>query len=146
MKRHILFLAILLSSFSCQAQISLDTPDGILDNFFKIYAKTGLAAAVENIYTYGDESMQQSLKYVKDTIVHTADNMGGKYLGNELITKKSVTPSLVLYSYLVKLPFAPLRLTFVFYKPKDKWMVENFLFDSNTISELIKASRVDSPK
>ena len=142
MKNSILCLVFIISSFTCCAQMSTDTPEGILDNFFKIYEKDGAKAAVENIYTYGDESMQKSRDYVRDTVAHTADMIGGKYLGHELITKKPASPSLCLYSYLVKFPYAPLRFTFVFYKPKDKWMVQTFSFDSNVISDLIKAGKL----
>ena len=143
MKYTLLLFFFIIAAFTCNAQTSNETPENIIDNFFKIYEKEGARAAVENIYSYGDTSMQQSLKYVQDTLEHTANYYGGKYLGSELIIKKSASPSLCLYAYLVKYRLAPIRITFIFYKPKDKWEIMNFVFDSNTISELGKASRTD---
>ena len=144
MKNSLLFLIFIVVSFTSKAQINAETPEGIIENFFKVYDKEGAKAAVVNIYSYGDSSMQQSMAYVRDTLAHTANYIGGKYLGHELILKKSMSPSLCLYSYLVKFRLAPLRFTFVFYKPQDKWEVMNFVFDSNSISELIRASKFDN--
>jgi len=143
MKHGLLLLLLVIASVTGKAQTNNETPEGIIENFFRIYDKEGVKAAVENIYSYGDSSMQQSLKYVQDTLAHTASNMGGKYLGHDLIVKKNASASLVMYCYLVKYRLAPLRLTFLFYKPQDKWEIMNFLFDSNTISELIKSGRND---
>ncbi len=144
MKHALLFLVFTIASFSSHAQVSANTPEGIIENFFKVYGHDGLDAAVDYIYTFGDESMQQSKQYVKDTLAHTINNIGGKYLGYEFMVKKAATPSLSVHGYLVKYPIGPLRFTFVFYKPQDKWVVMNFVFDSNTISELGKASRTDA--
>jgi len=138
MKHTFLFLILIMASYAGKAQYN-ETPESIVDNFFKVYEKEGAKAAVENIYSYGDSSMQQSLKYVQDTLAHTANYMGGKYLGHDLIIKKSASPSLVVLTYLVKYRLAPLRFTFLFYKPEDKWEVMNFLFDSNTIPDLMKS-------
>lgn len=143
MKHCLLLFVFFIASFTSHAQLSINTPEAIVDNFFKIYDHDGLNAAVDFIYTYGDESMQESKKYVQDTLAHTIKNIGGKYLGHEFMVKKYASPSLCLYGHLVKYSLAPLRFTFVFYKPQDKWVIMNFVFDSNTISELGKASRTD---
>ena len=143
MKYTLLLFFFIIATFTCNAQMSTETPEGIIDNFFKVYEKEGVRAAVANIYSYGDTSMQQSLHYVQDTLEHTANYYGGKYLGSELITKKCASPSLCLYAYLVKFRLAPIRFTFIFYKSKDKWEIMNFVFDSNTITELGKAGRND---
>ena len=146
MKYYLLSLMFIISSVTCIAQVTSDSPESILDNFFKVYQKEGAKAAVENIYTYSDSSMQQSRDYVRDTLFHTAEPLGGKYLGNELIAKKVITPSLVAYTYIVKYGLAPIRLTFMFYKPRDKWMLQHFSFDSNLFSEVYKATRIEGQK
>ena len=146
MKNGVLLLILVIASFNSRAQVSSDTPEGIIENFFKVYEKDGEKAAVANIYAYGDSSMQQSMKYVTDTLAHTSNNLGGKCLGSELITKKCMSGSLCYYSYLVKYRLAPLRFTFVFYKPQDKWEVMNFVFDSNAINDLAKASKFENQK
>ena len=141
MKHSLFLLLFIIASITGKAQTNSETPEGIIENFFKVYDKEGVKAAVQHIYSYGDSSMQQSLSYVQDTLAHTASYMGGKYLGHDLIVKKSASGSLMLYCYLVKYRLAPLRFTFLFYKPQDKWEIMNFLFDSNTISELMKSGK-----
>ncbi len=143
MKHAFLFLVLSVFFIVCRAQVTEKTPENILENFFKIYEKEGPRAAVDNIYSFGDESMQQSREYVRDTLANTAVPLGGKLLGSELILKKEISPSLLAYTYLVKFNYAPLRLTFIFYKPKDKWMVQHFSFDANVISELYRATRLE---
>ena len=146
MKNTILLLAFITCSLTGRAQAGAETPEAILETFFNTYTKSGIKPAVEKIYTYGDESMQQSLKYVEDTIAHTIEQIGSKYLGHELITKKIISPCLCLYTYLLKFPYAPLRFTFVFYKPDNKWVIENFLFDGSIISDMIRASKTEYQK
>ena len=146
MKHYILSLVFILVSLAGNAQVSGETPETIIDNFCKIYEKEGAKAAVDNIYTYGDSSMQSSKDYVRDTLANTAKPMGGTYLGSELITKVAAAPSLIAYTYLVKFNYAPLRVTLIFYKPKDKWMVQHFSFDTNIFSEVYKATRLEPQK
>ena len=141
MKHYFLFLTLLLSSLVGIAQTTIE-PDAILENFFKVYQKEGSRAAVNNIYSFGDSSMQQSKDYVSDTLYHTAEFVGGKCLGSEQINKKVVTPSLIAYTYMVKFKYAPLRLTFIFYKPSDKWMIQHFSFDANLFNEVYKSTRL----
>ena len=86
MKNGMLLLILVIASFNSRAQVGTETPEGIIENFFKVYMKDGEKAAVANIYTYGDSSMQQSLKYVTDTLAHTANNLGWKCCGGELFT------------------------------------------------------------
>ena len=146
MKYWLITILFLVSGYVCFAQTTSETPETIIDNFFKVYKKEGARAAVDMIYTYGDSSMQQSREYVRDTFAHTAAPMGGTILGNEQINRVAVAPSLVGYTYLVKYTYAPMRITFLFYKPNDKWMVQHFSFDTNVFSELYKATRLEPQK
>jgi len=66
----------------------------------------------------------------------------GEYYGYELITEKSVGKSFKLVSYMVKYDRQPMRFTFVFYKPKDKWQVQNFQYDDNLDVELEESGKV----
>lgn len=68
----------------------------------------------------------------------------GKYYGYELIGvhKAGESESLVIYSYLIKYEFQPIRFQFVFYKPLDKQMIYNFQFDFDINDDLIKSSKL----
>jgi hypothetical protein len=146
MKHYIFSLIFVLTAFAVSGQTAGETPETIIDNFFKVYEKEGAKAAVDIIYTYGDSSMQQSKEFVRDTLASTAKSMGGKYLGSEMINKVGASSSLTAYTYLVKFTYAPMRITFIFYKPKDKWMVQHFSFDTNLFSEVYKATRLEPQK
>jgi hypothetical protein len=136
MKKGIFFLLFVVASYSGSAQKSTNfTPEQILSNFFSIYEKDGPKTALDTLFSYGDKDMQKSVSYLKDTLFGTARSVGKKYSGSELIIKKNVTPSLVVYSYMAKYPTSPIRFTFIFYKADDTWRILNFSFDSNLIKD-----------
>ena len=64
-------------------------------------------------------------------------NLGGEgvYYGHEKIMERNVGFSLKLVSFLMKYEMNPVRLSVVFHKPKDKWLLLEFNFDSNLINE-----------
>jgi len=66
----------------------------------------------------------------------------GKYHGFEKIVRKELGESLVLESYLVKYDRQPLRFTFKFYKPNDKWILFNFQYDEDVDEELSESASV----
>lgn len=67
----------------------------------------------------------------------------GTYCGYELITTKKVGESYILKSFLIKYERQPLRFTFLLYKPRDKWFVQNFSWDSTLEDELYNAASVN---
>ena len=143
MKKGIFFLVFVVTAYSVSAQKNTNfTPDQILSNFFSIYEKDGPRVALDTLFSYGDKDMQRSVSYLKDTLSGTARSVGKKYNGSELIIKKNVTPSLVVYSYMAKYPTSPLRFTFVFYRPEDKWMILKFSFDSNLVQDSEELTKV----
>ena len=124
-----LFLLSFFSiAFYCQAQESapaakpaaakpaaFQSAAGILDNFFKKY-KTSADSAVD--YLFGTNkyfSNPAGIAQLKGKLDSMRMSLGA-YVGHELIVQKTASPSLILYSYLVKHEVQPVRFTFIFYR------------------------------
>lgn len=65
----------------------------------------------------------------------------GEYYGYEKITEKSIGKNLILISYLLKYDRQPVRYTFVLYKPKDKWQIQNLNYDVNLDDEIEESAK-----
>lgn len=129
-------LIISLTSFG-------QTPEEIIDKFFTEYENVGADEALDNLYATSEwmGRNQDATQNVKSQLANL-QSLVGTYYGREFITKKSVGKSLSLYSYLVKYDRQPLRFTFEFYKPNDKWTIFGFSFDENLDDELEEAAKV----
>lgn len=63
----------------------------------------------------------------------------GKYYGYEKISEKSIGKSIKVYTYFIKYERQPFRFKFTFYKPNDKWLIQNFNYDDqieDTLGEM----------
>jgi hypothetical protein len=85
---------------------------------------------------------------IKDDIENIANKLNGftldyvgKYYGYELITTKKFS-EFELHSYLVRYDRQPIRFTFKFYKPNDKWMLYAFQFDDSFSKEIEEAAKL----
>jgi len=70
----------------------------------------------------------------------------GAYVGKELISQKSASGSLVLYSYLVKHEVQPMRFTFILYKPHNDWVFYRFLYDDRMDQEMEEAVKINNKR
>ncbi len=132
-----LFLLFTITLFfsSCNDPKNSNSPEQIVNAFFATYEKHGIDSAVNNTFINADQDIKDKLPYIKDTLSKIISMVGVKYYGNEIIAKKNITGSLCMCSYLVKYPIYPLRFTFIFYKPQDKWVILKFTFDAYLSSE-----------
>jgi hypothetical protein len=116
-----------------------------IENFFKKY-KTSPDSAVD--YLFGTNKLFTNVSQI-NLLKQKLDSLHfglGKYLGRELIVQKNPSPSLVLYSYLVKHENMPVRFTFMFYKPQNDWVLYRFNFDDQIDAEMIDAARINNKK
>ena len=135
-------LLMLLSCFAVTS-FAQTTPDEILQRFFTEYKKNP-AHAVDEIYSTNPWAgrFRDAIEQMKNTVSkYTVDYVGQDY-GNELIVKKQLAGSFVLYSYLMKYDRQPLRFIFEFYKPNDKWMLYSMKIDGNMDDELEQAAKI----
>ncbi len=111
------------------------------EQFFSIYKNSPMDAA-DYLFKTNKwfEKNQESVSTVKYQLRNALEILG-EYNGYEEITEKSIGESYVLRSYLVKYDRQPLRFTFIFYKPKDNWILQNFKFDDSLAEELEESAK-----
>ncbi|PWF65606.1 hypothetical protein CCD93_23295 [Vibrio sp. T21] len=132
MKTKILIILSLLvlsnPSFAFQKEI---------DKFFEIYESGKPIEAVDSIYS---TSKWISLKTddvlnVK-TQLQSLTSLIGEYQGKVKIGEVHVAERLYHISYLALYERQPVRFEFVFYKPKNDWMISGFSFDDEIDDQL----------
>tara|TARA_B100001057_G_C22134148_1_gene675684 strand:- start:54 stop:512 length:459 start_codon:yes stop_codon:yes gene_type:complete len=119
------------------------TTEEITTEFFKTYEKSP-QKAVDYVFGTNKWMMDRNKDGIENVKTQLTSFLGlvGDYYGYEKITEKSVGESYKLLSYMIKYDRQPVRFTFVFYKPKDKWQVQNFQYDDNLDDELEESGKV----
>lgn len=140
MKKVILLTAVLFISIISFGQ---NQPEDITRNFFIEYSKNP-TNAVDNIYATNKwmSRAKDAIDNLKKNVQGYTEDFIGKYYGYEIITKKQLSESFVLISYLVKYERQPLRFTFELYKPNDKWILFSFNIDSDIDDEVEQAAKI----
>jgi hypothetical protein len=140
MKKLILIAVMTILSFAIFAQ---SNPEEIINAFFKEYPKNP-GQAVEDIYATNPwaSRIRDGVENMKNEVNKYNIDYIGKYYGYELITKKQLSESFVLYSYIVKYDRQPLRYIFKLYKPNDKWTLYSFKIDMDLDDELEQAAKL----
>jgi hypothetical protein len=113
-----------------------------IDKFFKTYEKDGTSRAIINIFKTNPLVDSTSLRGLIAKI-DTTRALIGLYIGKELIVQRKASNSLVLYSYLVKHQNQPVRFTFMFYKPKNDWVIYRLYFDDQVDNELEESAKIN---
>ncbi len=113
----------------------------IVDNFFSKYKDSSPSDAIDYIFGTNKSFMPEQIAELKNKLTTTTLAVGA-FNGTEQITIKRTSPSLVFYSYLVKHDKQPLRFTFIFYKPKEQWILYKFKFDDQVDTELEESGRI----
>jgi len=144
MNKHIKLVAlailILASSNFVKAQ---STTDEITDKFFNLYKKAPEEAFDYLIKDIKVRAGQESTENMKKQVLF-AMTQSGTYYGYEKIKEKSIGNSLKLTSFLLKYEKDAVRMTTIFYKPEDKWILFEYQFDVNLIQELKESAKVNS--
>ena len=144
MNRKIKLLTLLiLTVLSTNILKAQTTTEEITTEFFKTYEKSP-QKAVDYVFGTNKWMMDRNKDGIENVKTQLTSFLGlvGDYYGYEKITEKSVGESYKLVSYMIKYDRQPVRFTFVFYKPKDKWQVQNFQYDDNLDDELEESGKV----
>jgi hypothetical protein len=113
-------------------------PSMIVDDFFIEYSNGNIDKALNDIFSTNswlNQSNEQVVNLEKQ--LNKIIGLLGEYHGHELVSKKSIGNSLVLYQFLVKYDRQPLRFSFLLYNSDTKWRLQNFEFDDG-IEELLE--------
>lgn len=113
-----------------------------IDKFFKTYEKDGTSRVIINIFKTNPLVDSTSLRGLIAKI-DTTRALIGLYIGKELIVQRKASNSLILYSYLVKHQNQPVRFTFMFYKPKNDWLIYRLYFDDQVDNELEESAKIN---
>ena len=149
MSSSIFFVKAQTTGKPAQATATTAAPKGAMslaDSFFKKYKEDGTAAAIDYIFStnklFDNNAGVGVLKVKLDSLRQTI----GLYTGKDLIGQKNAGNGLYLYSFLVKHENSPLRFTFIFYKPKNDWVLYRFKYDDQLDVELIDAAKIVNKK
>ena len=137
-----MFTVVILLA-SCNKQPKQEEYDNYSKIFFSKYETEGVDKAVSYIFSTNPIISQDDEQIVnlKRDLMEAAKQLG-EYCGYGLITTKKATNDYVYCSYLIKYKRQPLRFSFIYYKPKDKWVLHKFTFDNEVEKELESAGTI----
>ena len=113
-------------------------PEQIIHKFFEIYNSDGSNTALDYILSTNNWIEEGSIELKKS--VNDLISQIGPYYGNELIAKRGIGDNYILWSFMIKHERQPIRFQFIFYKPSNKWQLQDFRYDDGLDTELIEAA------
>jgi hypothetical protein len=138
---------VLLSCFLCvltsKVLIAQASPDVIINNFFDLYKTVGSDRALDYIFSTNKyvKNSQEAIDELKNAL-EKAIEIDGPFWGYDLVSKKMAGEHFIMFTFLVRHDRGPLTFRILFYKPHDKWQVQNFKFDSKMDDELEESSKL----
>lgn len=140
MKKLLLITLLTIISLMSFGQAS---PEDLIKTFFNEYNKNS-NKAIDELYSTNPwtSRIRDGIENMKKEVNSYTVDYVGKYYGYEIITKKQFSESFILYSYLVRYDRQPMRFTFEFYKPNDKWTLFSFKIDGDLDDEIEQAAKL----
>ena len=129
---------ILSSSNILKAQT---TTEEFTNEFFTLYKNSAEKAFDYLTRDLLEKADKQTIENLKIQFVNNVAGEGG-YFGNEKIDEKNIGNSLKRLTFIIKHEKRPIRLSFIFYKPKEKWELKEFNFDGELINELKESGKM----
>ena len=122
-------LAFLLIASFITMNINAQQPEELINRFFKSLQDDGIQLALKNITSTNSWLEKDTTTVVKWERKITDLSIGkGEYCGYELIEKIETGSCLVECLYILKYEKAPVRISFVMYKPKESWQLNMIKF------------------
>ncbi len=136
------FLTALLLLLLFNKANSQSTPQEITNKFFATYKLGDTDKAIDFLFSYSPyaKDIAEGINEVKQKLKGSAPLLG-RFHGADLFATKTIGQNLVMLSYLVRHQREPLVFNIMFYKPADKWQMQNFKYGSSLDDELEEASK-----
>ena len=118
--------------------------DDIVNRFFDLINQGKSVEAVDSLYKTNpwSDKVQDAIQQVKSSLTAT-EALSGKYRGSVQIVKKVMGDRLVYMYYLVAYDRQPLKFEFHFYRPGDKWVIQNFAFSDKITDDIQEFAKYD---
>lgn len=136
------YLYFVLLFFLSSTILCGQTPEELSKKFF-IDFDSNSSKAIDNIYKTNSHSIEltEAINNMKEVASNYPKSLG-KYYGYELITQVKITNNFVLLTYMVRFDRQPMRFTFIYYKPSEKWNLYSLNFSPNLDEELEQTAKI----
>lgn len=140
MRKFLLFIIAFIFTVTASSQT---TPRDISAKFFEVYKQDGSDKALDYLFSNTNYATEIS-EGIEDIKRQLKKSVGliGKYYGVDLLTTKTAGPNLTMLTFLVRHDREPLVFYLMFYKPNNKWQMQNFKYGNSIDNELEEASKV----
>jgi len=140
MKRVLVFLLFYVIALSSCDKTD-NRPKEIINKYLELYMQEEIETAFETLFATNPYMSAKDSSVIQLSIqINNAVKQVGKCRGYSFVTQKNFSDDYILYSYILKHDLQPLRFNFIFYKPIDKWQIQNVSFDVDFDSELERAA------
>lgn len=131
----ILFLLIFSQSYG-------QTPQEISKKFFDIYKQGDTDKAMDYLFSNSPyaKDIQDGIDDVKRKLKKTVGEIG-KFYGVDLLSTRTAGPNVVMLTYLVRHDRQPLTFNIMYYRPNEKWQMQNFKYGNTIDEELEEAGK-----
>ena len=143
-KRMVLVLIVIaLSPGSARAESGkADEPSAIADRFFETVKSGEASQAIDRMFKTNPwfEKNPDQVQKLRTSFL-SLNGLVGEYLGNELLLEKKVSTRYVYRYYFALYERQPIKVELEFYRPRDTWMLLNFAFNADVVSDLKEAAK-----
>lgn len=142
MKIVMLFLFFFAATFAYAADLSTEAQTKeVCSSAVKKFAAGEIDAAFESMLPYWPLPKEElmNLGYQSKSKLGMVEDRFGSALGTEFVRTVAVGESLISHVFLIKREKHALRFSCIFYKPKDKWLVNSMNWD-DSLKSLFEAS------
>ncbi len=118
------------------------TPQDMTRKFFALYKVGDSDKAIDYLFSSNPYSkdIAEGIEDVKRQLKKLLEQIGN-YYESDLLTTKTAGANVIMYTFLVRHDKQPLTFSIMFYKPNEKWQMQNFKYQNNTFEELEEASK-----